>query len=154
MKFWLGVLLVLLLLVGVKGWRDGRLHNAESKRLRHALDSLAAVSARIDTVYASDTVRLWRNVKSVDTMTVTVHSWKHDTLKVVEYVERADSAVRACVAVVLTCEARVALRDTRIALLDSLNANTAKRLRAAKGARWRDAALALGAGYLVGRLAP
>ncbi len=123
----------------------------EAARLRAANDSLARVAARVDTVYQRDTLRLWRAVRAVDTLTVTVDQWKHDTVRVVEYVQRADLAIRACVATVTTCEQRVALRDARIAVLDSLNAATADRLKAERRRRVRDAVLALGAGWLAGK---
>jgi hypothetical protein len=90
---------------------------ADGARWRQELDVLAGKVRAVDTVYRADTVRLWRTVRDLDTLTVTVQSWKHDTVRVVEYVQRADSAVRACVATVLTCETRVALRDSTIRVL-------------------------------------
>lgn len=127
---------------------------AESARLRRANDSLAVLSARVDTVYSRDTTTLWRVKRSTDTLTQTVEAWKYDTIRVVEYVARADSTIQACVATVLTCEARVAVRDSRIAVLDSLNRATEQRLTRERRIGWRDKALAVGLGYLVGRLTP
>lgn len=83
--------------------------------LEDTLDSLARQTAKVDTIYVRDSVTVWRLKRATDTLTVTVHQWKHDTVKVVEYVERADSTIRACSQLVLTCEARVALRDSTIA---------------------------------------
>lgn len=92
------------------GARARELAEAEAR-----LDSLAAVTARVDTIYQTDSVDVWRLKRSTDTLTVTVDQWKHDTVWVVEYVERADSTIRACSALVATCEQRVALRDSTIA---------------------------------------
>lgn len=104
----------------------------ESARYKRQLDSLAAVSARIDTVYARDTLRLWRTLRDLDTLTVTVHAWKHDTVKVVEYVARTEVAAQECKAAILTCEERVSIRDQRILTLDSLNRSTERALTAAE----------------------
>jgi hypothetical protein len=148
------LLVVLLLGLAALVADDARGARGEAARLRRSLDSLATVSARVDTVYAVQRDTLWRRIARTDTLTATVEVWKRDTLRVVEYVTRADSAIRACVATVLTCEERVALRDQRLAKLDSLNRNTERRLRAERGKRLRDLLLGVGAGYLAGRLAP
>lgn len=68
--------------------------------LRHAQDSLAGI-------YRTDTLRLTKIKRVTDSLTVTVDRWKHDTLKVVEYVQKADSTEQACEAAKLTCEQRV-----------------------------------------------
>lgn len=89
--------------------------DAQRSQLQAALDSLAGETAKVDTIYVRDSVTVWRLKRATDTLTRTVDRWKHDTIKVVEYVERADSTIRACSQLVLTCEARVALRDSTIA---------------------------------------
>lgn len=91
----------------------------EAKRLADVNDSLRAVSAKVEVRYVRDTVRLWRTVARVDSLTQTVEVWKHDTTVVVEYVTRADSAIQACRAVVESCEERVSLRDQRITALEA-----------------------------------
>ncbi len=71
-----------------------------NRDLRRANDSLAQV-------YRVDTLRLTRLKLQTDTLTQTVERWKRDTLKVVEYVVRADSTIAACTQALQTCEARV-----------------------------------------------
>lgn len=78
--------------------------------LRRAQDSLAKA-------YRTDTVRLTKIRRVTDSLTVTVDQWKHDTLKVVEYVHQADTTIKACTAALQTCEDRV-----RIAQLGWANA--------------------------------
>lgn len=117
---------------------------AEIKDWKHKADSLAKV-------YRIDTVRLTRLRVATDTLTQTVEVWKRDTVKVVEYVTKADSALKACTQVIGTCEAR------GNALQNALNASEkANRLLKAsmpsKLAPWRQAALGAIAGYLVFRV--
>jgi hypothetical protein len=116
------------------------------------LDSLAAVAARVDTVYTRDTLTLWRQVRRTDTLTQTVEAWKHDTVRVVEYVRQADSTIRSCTATVLTCEQRVAVRDSALA---TWQARWDARPKPASA--WRVLLEKVGwglAGYGAGRLAP
>lgn len=72
----------------------------DNRTLRMAQDSLAAI-------YRVDTVRLTRLKVRTDTLTNTVEQWKHDTLKVVEYVKQAVKTENACEEVKHDCEARV-----------------------------------------------
>lgn len=127
-------------------------HAAEIARLRAGLDSLEQVRARVDSVFVRDTLQLWRQVRSTDTLTATVETWKHDTVRVIEYVTRADSTIRSCAAAVLTCEQRVAVRDSTNAALRALNASTERQLRAERGKRVRDALTGAGVGLLAGML--
>ena len=73
---------------------------SENRTLRMAQDSLAGV-------YRVDTLRLTKIKRVTDSLTTTVEVWKRDTLKVVEYVEKADSSIRVCTQALQTCEARV-----------------------------------------------
>lgn len=84
------------------GKRDLLIAQAERTNadLRHAQDSLA-------NVYRVDTLRLTTIRRVTDSLTVTVDRWKHDTVRVVEYVAKADTAIRVCTAALHTCEARV-----------------------------------------------
>ena len=86
------------------GKRDLLIAQAEQENatLRAREDSLAKA-------YRVDTLRLWRTVRALDTLTVSVDHWKTDTLKVVEYVGKADSTVKACTLALGTCEQRVAV---------------------------------------------
>lgn len=82
---------------------------ADLKRAKVRIDSL-------ERAYRVDTLRMWRTVRTLDTLTVNVERWKHDTLKVVEYVAKADTTIKACTMALSTCEARVgAERDGRLA---------------------------------------
>lgn len=117
----------------------------EGARLR---DTIRVVETRYrrDTVRLTRTLRVWDSVRVRDTLAVTVPG---DS--VVVYVPRAvaDTAVSACLAVVRSCDVRVALRDT---LIGTLRAE----LRAAHAARpsvvqrWGERVLWLGVGVGVG----
>lgn len=116
------VLIALCLALGVgHGWQQRRYGRAEAAtaQLRLANDSLKRESRRIDTLYRVqvDTFVRWR--VRLDTLTRTVAEWKHDTVKVVEYVARADSTIRACSVALETCEQRVGVRDDRIRNLEA-----------------------------------
>lgn len=141
--------LLLAVLLGLAAWQadsagDAR---AESARLRATLDSLATAQRPIDSVYTVRVDTVVRRITRVDSLTQTVDRWLTDTVVVREYVVATDSALRACSAVIVSCDDKVRVRDQRIALLDSLNANTESRLRAetARGRRDRIVFGALGA---------
>lgn len=105
---------VALLVVGAyNGWayhirQDGKRdlliaqHERTEKQLRHDADSLRGV-------YRTDTLRLTKYRLRTDSLTTTVELWKHDTLRVVEYVAKADTAIKACVQALQTCDQRVAV---------------------------------------------
>lgn len=117
-----GILIVVCLALALGyGWEQRRRGRAEAQTaaLRAANDSLRLVARRIDTLYRVrvDTFVRWR--VRLDTLTRTVEAWKHDTVKVVEYVARADSTIRACSLALETCEQRVAVRDERIRVLEA-----------------------------------
>lgn len=84
------------------GKRDSLIATAErtNEQLRKAQDSLAKQ-------YRVDTVRFRVIRTQVDTLTRTVENWKTDTLKVVEYVTKADSTIKSCVQALQTCDERV-----------------------------------------------
>lgn len=117
------------------GGRDYSYAKKHAATLQQQVDSLEAVSKKVDIVYVTDTLVLWRNVAKWDTIEVDVEKWKHDTVKVVEYVALADSTIKACIAAVLTCEQRVGVRDQRIAKLEELNAAIAAQIPT----RWENA---------------
>lgn len=87
---------------------------AEGKEWKRQLDSLAKVGARVDTVYRVQRDTFYVRRVRVDTLTQTVELWKHDTTKVVEYVAQADSTIKACSALVLTCEERSAIYEAQL----------------------------------------
>jgi hypothetical protein len=70
------------------------------------LDSLAKVSKVIDTAYVHDTLRLTHTetvyTERRDTLLLNVH----DTVQVIKYVQAADSVVKACSMLQLTCAER------------------------------------------------
>ena len=85
---------------------DARYAQAESARLQTTLDSLAKQGARVESVYVTRRDTVVRRITRVDSLTQTVTEWKHDTLRVVEYVTATDSALRACSALILSCDER------------------------------------------------
>lgn len=92
---------------------------AEVQRLTTLSDSLARVTARVDTLYSVDTATFtrWRTVRDTlrDSLTIT------DTVEVIRFIAVQDSTIAACSAALLTCDERVALRDQRLAIVsDSL----------------------------------
>lgn len=87
---------------------------AQLVQLRQAYDSLGRAQRRVDTVHAIQRDTLYRRIASVDTMTLTVREWMHDTVEVIRYVARTDAALRACTATDSTCTDRLTVRDQRI----------------------------------------
>lgn len=124
--------------------------SAALARWRAVADSLAAVTARVDTVTVerTRTFTRWRDstVTLRDSLTVT------DTVEVVRFIAVQDSTIIACQAVVSSCAEGQRVRDQRIAALDSLNVATARQLRAERGKRVRDALAGAGVGVLAGLL--
>lgn len=108
-------LVLVVALVAVAGWlgswgaRGQGARASELKALRAQFDSLTRERARVDTVWRIQRDTFYVRRQRVDTLTRTVELWKHDTLRVVEYVQQADSAIRACSALVVTCERRAEL---------------------------------------------
>lgn len=123
----------------------------------HASDSVVAVlrarTAAIDTVYRVDTVRLrvavdrWREVTRWDTVTAPVPA---ETVKVI--VATGTAALNACQQVVVTCEQRVATRDSLIAVLRQqrplLTQQPSRLTRAKRAGTWL--LVGAGLGYFVG----
>jgi hypothetical protein len=99
---------------GEKALLQSRLHASDS-----TIAILAQRTATTDTVYVRDTVRLkgairrYETIKTqVETVTVAV------PVEVVrEVFVQADAALNACRSVIMTCEERVAQRDSTISLL-------------------------------------
>jgi hypothetical protein len=122
--------------------------------LTHAKADAKAAKVRADSlekVYRVDTLRLTKIKRVTDSLTVTVESWKHDTVKVVEYVAKADTAIRACVQALGTCEQWVgAERAGRLAA--ESQAKILRQQMPSKLAPWRDRLIGLGLGYGLGRL--
>ena len=149
----LGVLAVLAL--GLYGQEQRKRGAAEAgeRAARLELDSLRKVGARVDTVFRIQRDTFYVRRLRVDTLTQTVELWKHDTTKVVEYVQQADSTIKACGALVLTCEERGALYRGEIAAMQ--RRWDARPKPPSKAEETIEAALWLGAGWLLrGLIAP
>lgn len=114
-----------------------------NRDLRREADSLAK-RYRVDTI--------WRRVTQtrVDTMATTVDRWKHDTLRVVEFVARADTAAKACTQALQTCEQRVGVATRG---WDNARAENAilKASFPSKAKPWLYGAAGIGIGVLAGR---
>lgn len=121
-------LLLALSLLGIKLTYDHgqRQVGVVNERLRVTDSTVSVLQKRtkaVDTVYRRDTIRLTRRVQSWDTVTRTVAALP-DTVRVpvevVRWVVReADSTITACRSVVMTCEQRVAARDSLIGTLQA-----------------------------------
>lgn len=122
---------------------------AEGARWKRQLDSLEARVARVDTVYRVRRDTFYLRRERLDTLTVTVDRWKRDTIEVVRYVQQADSTIRACSALVLSCEEREALRIQQLDIWDQRWATREK----PPGAfwKWTERGLVFGLGWLSGR---
>lgn len=142
------------LLWGILTWQaisaaeERGVRKARLERLAAQIETLEVRVQKLDTVYLTDTIRLarWRTVWDSVRVTDTV---VRDS---VVYVARgaADSTISACYAVVRSCEARLAARDS---LASSLRAGlTQARANDSKVGVWADRALWLGAGIGVGAI--
>lgn len=139
---WVGlVAAVALIFIAILAWRDRAAQrrlgqrNAEIAALRADSIRKASEVRRADTVFTRDTIRLaqietrWRtrtdSLLRVDTL----------TLREQIIIGTADSVINACRAVVTSCEARVAARDSLITTLgqqrEAERRLAAARLRAA-----------------------
>jgi hypothetical protein len=103
------------------------------------------------TAYRVDTIRFTSYRLRTDTMTTTVELWKHDTLKVVEYVTRADSTIKACTLALHDCEARVGAVQHALDASQS-EVRTLKAHIPPPGQKWVERAIGFGAGYVFFRV--
>lgn len=93
----------------------------QAAALHTRTDTLRMTVARLDTVYRTDTVRLWSMVRQVDTLVMV------DSIPIIAADSaRADSSLRllrstleVCVETVMTCEQRVAAEHRLRVLADS-----------------------------------
>lgn len=119
---------------------------SDAAKWKRTADSLAKS-------YHIDTVRLTKIRKVTDSLTLTVDRWKHDTVKVVEYVTKADSTIRVCSQALQTCEARVGAERQRVIAAQREIASL-KASQPSKARKWLGMAISAGAGYAIGRLQP
>ena len=126
--------LVTLMLSVVTGAYWMGVRQGKARQWQEATAPLRDTIRVTDSLYRADTVRLWRVRQRWDTVVAEVEMWKHDTVRVVEYVQLADSTVRACVAALRTCEQRVALerrlRQSAESALAAMDARPSPRSRA------------------------
>ena len=115
-------------------------------------DTVRVELLRLDTVYQLDTVRLTRWRERWDTVRQDVERWKHDTIRVVEYVRVADSTIRACVAALATCEQQKAALTRRAELAEEAYRRTIVQVPTAKR-RTLELVGAAAAGVVIGRAA-
>ncbi len=115
-------------------------------------DTVRVELLRLDTVYQLDTVRLTRWRERWDTVRQDVERWKHDTIRVVEYVRVADSTIRACVAALATCEQQKAALTRRAELAEEAYRRTLVQVPTAKR-RTLELVGAAAAGVVIGRAA-
>lgn len=98
-----------ILAVGV-GWYHSIQRNAVLEAsiasTQHSLDSLAKVAIVVDTAYVHDTVRLTHTKTVYTERRDTLLLNTHDTVQVIKFVQAADSVVKACSLLQLTCEQR------------------------------------------------
>jgi hypothetical protein len=97
-------------------WLATDRHSAKVTRLLAVNDSLRIAGRVTDSIFTKDTLVLTRVRTRTDSVLVSIMDTviHRDTVRVLVEAER-----EACNAVVITCEARVANRDARIAVLDS-----------------------------------
>lgn len=98
---------VIVLSLGVC-WADNRFaarHGADGEKLKQAIDQTKAGEkqlAKVDTVYVHRVDTLKRHVVKLEQLRDTLRIT--DTVQVKEFIRQADSTVKACFAVVESCE--------------------------------------------------
>ena len=113
---WIVLALVVAAILGAL-WMRGIVKN------REAQDYITLLEHRVkatDTVYRIDTLYFTRTLKVEVAKRDTVLKHLTDTVLVKQFIAAADTAIRACQSVVLTCEQRVAQRDSIIKAYQSL----------------------------------
>lgn len=144
------ILIAALSLLVVIALQDAKQRGIAEGRAEAAAQQVREVERLVvmrDTLYVRDTIRLTRWRERWDSVRVTDTLVLHDIV----YVPRdaADSVISACYAVVRSCEARVAARDSLIVTLQEvIKAERDKRPSALRV--WAERALWLGAGVGVG----
>lgn len=151
----LGLLLAAALAVGCwLLWRDGYRRGEAVARWQVRTDTLRLEIARLDTVYRTDTLRLWRLVRIVDTLVrvdsipvIAADSARADTsLRVLH------AGLRSCVAALSTCEQRLAAeRRLRVLAESALVARPDPSPRPRARAFWAGAAAGAGLVLLLRR---
>lgn len=118
-----GVAVLLVALLVYARWERGRASeeigkwSAIAKRLQQDSAQGAQAIRRTDSVHVVDTLRFTRTVTKLQTLRDSVLVHRTDTMLVERFVTASDSVVRACRAVLDSCTARVAARDSLITAL-------------------------------------
>ena len=114
---------VLALVVGFELWKRNLQNRGVAQERGRVADSTLAVIApqlaHVETVYVRDTVRVTRTLARLDTLRDTLLQHLTDTVRVREFITRADSAAAACRDLMSDCQAFRALTATKIAALES-----------------------------------
>jgi hypothetical protein len=117
------------------------------------IDSLLASRSRVDTLYVRDTTIKWRTVARAETLLKTLlHS---DTIVLTRresvIVFAADSAIQACRQIVLSCESRIAVRDSLLFAVTADRDVWRRRSQPSWVTRTTTALKWAGVGFLIGR---
>ncbi len=158
LKFWKEGVIALLVVVLMAAChaRDNAL-KAEGiavERYRVADSTLKVVTpklAHVDTLLVHDTVKVRRLVTSVETLHDTVLAHLTDTVRVKEFITKADSAAKACVELSNDCQAFRAFATQKIAALESKLSVAPPTTSRRWGSLVLSFALGAGAGYLAHR---
>jgi len=121
------LLLVAVAWFGGHQFAQNRALDAERDALNKRNAELEQEAGRVDTVYQTDTLRLTRTRTVTDSLILTDTVFSRPAVTTIVERERL-----ACDAVIATCEARVAYRDSIIANLDS-----AIRVQKQRGGNWK-----------------
>lgn len=113
-----GLILLALVMAFVLGSHDSREHNERADQLAAQNEILKADNARLSVENAKrDTV--WRIAKArVDTLRDSILYQLHDTVAVIRYVARTDSALKACSDLSNSCERFRLHTDTLVRSLE------------------------------------
>ena len=90
----------------------------QAKALTAKRDTVVREIRVVETRYRTDTLRLreWRT--RWDTVARDVERWKHDTVRVVQFVQVADSTIRACTTALTSCDRLRQLQQERAELAE------------------------------------
>ena len=126
LRYWHWVAIVALVAFG---WAEWTAHNRAlvregqaQERARVADSALAVLRpqlARTDTILVRDTVRLTKLLPALQVIHDTLLQHLTDTVKVREYIEKADSTVRACTDLMSSCAVFRSQATATIAALEA-----------------------------------
>lgn len=154
---WRETMVVVAVIAGLAAWRarDRALEarGVALERARVADSTLAAITpqlARVDTVLVEQIRTVPKVIVATDTLRDTVLTHLTDTVLVERYVHVADSAVRACHALLVGCAAYRELSQQKIAALEAKLAAVPP-VRGCRSTGAVAALMGVAAGYLIPR---